>query len=383
MVRFGRLTSSIASDAVRSSASSAASLSKGLGRLSPTSLGRLSPSAYKVGSTGLTAAGKRVSNVAGNNVGSSAAKTAGTVGSSAADTAGSAAKSAKKTASSGADALTTGATRKARDAGDWIATSSKSGMKRMGRACRNNPVRCTAAMALAGYTAVNLAENSQAQQECITKCLPPNWPAAIDSEGTIEPLYFAEDPRPPVPGKKEEHKQPQCTEGTDCEPYCVAACKAEHPTTLLGAAMEGAGEMVDDLIVPFAEDVLGLPITDLGNGFLWVIRIVVIVVVIKVVLKLRAFLGLGKKRGGVSNVKVSLDVGRQTPAVATATPPMPVARPIVSANPSMPVATATPPLPVARSVTATEAQLANRAMDIVEKNPQLAAAGMNMLATRR
>ena len=188
-------------------------------------------------------------------------------------------------------------------------------------------------MALAGYTAVNLAENSQAQQECITKCLPPNWPAAIDSEGTIEPLYFAEDPRPPVPGRKEEHTQPQCTEGTDCEPYCVAACRAEHPTTLLDAAMDGVGEMMDGVIVPFAEDVLGLPITDVGNGFLWIVRIVVIAVAITVVLKLRALLGLlglRTKRGGVSNVRVSLDVGEQTPDVATTTPPPPVARPLTA-----------------------------------------------------
>ena len=70
----------------------------------------------------------------------------------------------------------------------------------------------------------------------------------------------------------------------------------------------------------------------------------------------------------MSNVKVSLDVGKQTP---TYTSP-----PVATATPPLPVATATPPRPGARPLTATEAQLANRVMDIVEKNPQLAAAGM-------
>lgn len=256
------------------------------------------------------------------------------------DAAKRAGKSAKTTVSKGADSLTKGAKRQARDAGAWISKSSKSGMKRMGKMCRKNPVKCTAGMALAGYTAVNLAENSQAQQECIAKCLPPNWPAVVESNGGIAPEYYLHDPKPtekeptdengnklsigPQKKKEKEHKQPQCTDGTDCEPYCVAACKAEHPTTLLGAAIEGAGEMMDDVIVPIAEDVLGIPVTDIGGGFMWGIRIAVFLVGALVIYKVGQMMGWwGDDDDDTGSVEVSInmqDVAPPAPAPAAAVP---------------------------------------------------------------
>lgn len=257
----------------------------------------------------------------------------------AADAAKRAGKSAKTSISKGAGSLTKGAKRQARDAGEWIAKSSKSGMKRMGRMCRNNPIKCTAGMALAGYTAVNLAENSQAQQECIAKCLPPNWPAVVESNGEVAPEYYLHDPKPkekepddekgnkltigPQKKKEKEHKQPQCTDGTDCEPYCVAACKAEHPTTLLGAAMEGAGEMMDDVIVPFAEDVLGVPVTDIGGGFMWGIRIAVFLVGALVIYKVGQMMrwwGNDKYRNGTGSVDVSINMQDVAPRASAPTP---------------------------------------------------------------
>ena len=169
----------------------------------------------------------------------------------------------------------------------------------MGELCYKNPVKCTAAMALAGYTAYNMAENSIDQQACITKCLPPNWPQVVDSNGETPPEYFSEDPAPL--DDENAPAQPQCTEGTDCEPYCVARCQEEHPTTLVGAALEGAGEMMDDLIVPFVEDVLGIPITDLGNGALWGIRIGVSALGMFVLFKVLGLLGLWGGRGSGSS----------------------------------------------------------------------------------
>lgn len=294
----------------------------------------------------------------------------------AADAAKRAGKSAKKSISKGADSLTQGAKRQARDAGEWISKSSKSGMKRMGKLCRNNPVKCTAGMALAGYTAVNLAENSQAQQECIAKCLPPNWPAVVESNGEVAPEYYLHDPKPkgvePVDEKgnklsmgsqkkkEDEHKQPQCTDGTDCEPYCVAACKAEHPTTLLGAAMEGAGEMMDDVIVPFAEDVLGIPVTDIGRGMMWGIRIGVFLVGALVIYKVGNMLGLWGRQNGTGGGRIALSINTpqtSAPAPAPAPVPSPTSAPALSDS---------------------QVQLANRAMDLAEKNPELARAAMQM-----
>jgi hypothetical protein len=273
----------------------------------------------------------------------------------AADAAKRAGNSAKKSVSKGADSLTKGVKRQARDAGEWISKSSKTGMKRMGKMCRKSPVKCTTAMALAGYTAVNFAENSQAQQECISKCLPPNWPAVVEARGDIAPEYFLHDPKPNDNESTDEtgteHKQPQCTNGTKCEPYCVAACKAEHPTTVLGAAVEGVGKIMDDIIVPIVEDGIGIPITDIGNGFMWGIRIGVFVVGAIVIYKVGQILGLWKAK------KMSSGEGRVEISLHTS-PPAPAPTPQLSGS---------------------QVQLANRAMNLAEKNPELARMSMQMM----
>lgn len=115
----------------------------------------------------------------------------------------------------------------------------------------------------------------------------------------MTPEYFLHDPKPAQEGQAEtKHEQPQCTEGTDCEPYCIAACEAEHPTTVIDAAIEGAGEILDDIIAPLAEDVLGIPVSGIGSGIMWGTRIAMIVAGIVVILKVRQgmrALGLGKK----------------------------------------------------------------------------------------
>jgi len=191
----------------------------------------------------------------------------------------------------------------------------------MGKLCYKNPVKCTAAMALAGYTAYNMAENSIDQQSCITKCLPPNWPQVVDSNGDTPPEYFSEDPAPLA--DENAPAQPQCTEGTDCEPYCVARCEEENPTTLVGAALEGAGEMMDDMIVPFVEDVLGVPITDLGNGALWGIRIGVSAIGIFVLFKVLGLLGLwgGRRSGTESTIHLSMRDHTRRPLYYPPRPP--------------------------------------------------------------
>jgi len=293
----------------------------------------------------------------GRRAGNTVRRTGASVAASSGTAAKRAGKSARKSISKGAESLTQGAKRQARDAGDWIAMSSRSGMKRMGKKCLNNPVKCTTAMALAGYTAVNLVENSKAQQECITKCLPLNWPAVVESNGEIAPEYFVHDPKPVSTGSQEneENGQPQCMDGTDCEPYCIAACKAEHPTTLLGAAMEGAGEMMDDVIVPFAEDVLGLPISDLGGGLMWGIRIAVFVAGALVIFKVGGLLGLWgatRKSSGGGHVGISLRIPASAPAPAP-------------------------------QLSDSQVQLANRGMAVAERNPKLARMGMQVMQQTR
>ena len=172
------------------------------------------------------------------------------------------------------------------NADEVIEKTSKTRLRKMGKMCADNAVMCSAGVALAGYTAVNMVDNSKEQQKCIAKCLPPNWPQVVSSDGDVEPQYFEDALKPSSPDDPDEHSQPQCTEGKDCESFCIDACKAEHPTTLIGSALEGAGELVDDVVVPFVEDVIGIPITDIGSKLLWVIRIVAILIVSGVVVKM-------------------------------------------------------------------------------------------------
>lgn len=315
MVRVGRVASSIGQGAGRRVGSSASAIARGFKRPS------LDASSFKRIGEGLSMSGRRAGSVARRSAYTAvdAAKRAGT--------------GAKSSISRGADSLTTGAKRQARDAGDWIATSSKIGMKRMGKMCRANPAKCSAGMLLAGYTAVNLAENSQAQQECIARCLPPNWPVVVDSDGAIAPEYHLHDPKHeeepteqqdnrlsigPQQKKDKTPKQPQCTDGTDCEPYCIAACKAEHPTTIIGAAMEGAGEIMDGIIVPIAEDVFGIPITDIGGGFMGGIRIAVFLVGVLAVYKVVQMMGRGRRNSASNGGGINRSVRPLTPRIPTA-----------------------------------------------------------------
>ena len=161
-------------------------------------------------------------------------------------------------------------------AGEVIDGSSRSVMKKMGTFCSKNLAKCSAGVALAGYTAVNMTENSVAQQSCIAECLPPNWPQVVESNGDIEPEYFDEETRLVDGGDGE--RQPQCTDGTDCEAYCVSSCKAKHPTTVVGAAVEGAGEIMDDIITPVVEKVFGFSMDGIGGGMLIGVRVVALVV---------------------------------------------------------------------------------------------------------
>lgn len=366
MVKLAGIASSIGKGVGRTAGSSATAIAGGLRRFSPDA------SSFQRFGGQLTTSGRRV--------GTSARRGAD----NAADSAKRTGNAFKKSVSKGSDSLTTGAKRQARGAGDWIATSSKSGMKRMGRMCRNNPAKCTAAMALAGYTAVNLAENSQAQQECITKCLPPNWPAVVEADGEIAPEYFLHDPKPNDNESTDEtgteHKQPQCTNGTDCEPYCVAACKAEHPTTLLGAAIEGVGEIMDDIIVPVVEDGIGIPITDIGGGFMWGIRIAVFLVGAVVIYRVGQILGLWKAKkmssSGGGRVEISLNNSTPAPAPAPAPALTPAPAPTPAPTPALTPALTPAPTP---QLSGSQVQLANRAMDLAEKNPELARMGMQMM----
>ena len=285
---------------------------------------RPDPSAFKKLSKGFTFAGSRSRSAAGSAAGNGGKAAQRGVG----NVRGAAASSSKK--------ITKSASNKADEVIDSTKTitKNKTVMRRMGEACANNPLKCTAGMALAGYTAVNLVENSRDQQECIVGCLPANWPVVVDSNGEVEPDYFPEDPKPPTDGV-DEHTQPQCMEGTDCETYCVAACKAEHPTTVLGAAMEGATELFDDVILPVVEDVLGIPIGNLGGGVLWGIRIAALVIGFLVVTKIGTVFGLFKNRPKYrkkEDVRVTLNIPEAPRPVAP-----PVARPVLPlvSNPSL------------------------------------------------
>ena len=117
-------------------------------------------------------------------------------------------------------------TRKTRDAGQWIKRSSKTGLKRLGETCMKNALKCSGGLALAGYTAVNMAENSKEQQHCIASCLPPNWTDVVRTNGTIEPQYFSKDQKSPSP--EDSSVQPQCTEGVSAGFKCEFLAFVRH-----------------------------------------------------------------------------------------------------------------------------------------------------------
>ena len=170
--------------------------------------------------------------------------------------------------------------------------------RRVGRACAENPMKCTAVLALGGYTAHTLVDNWGEQKECVERCLPLNWTEVVESNGEVAPDYFGETPSPGA------DDQPQCTEGMDCEQFCVSACKAEHPTTLFGAVAEGTGRLLDD-VKDFAQDGLGIPVDAIGRGLKWVIGLVVLAVVLVVLRKANTLLK-GRSVAKPQRVKVEM-----------------------------------------------------------------------------
>lgn len=340
MVRVNRIASSISSGVGRAAGSSASAFNRGLNRFSPDA------ASFKRFGESLTKRTRRGAGKAGDAAGDAARRGVDNVG----DAAGTAARR-------GADNVGDVALRGSDTAGDMLkaAGKSKTYRKRLAEYCTKNPVKCTAGMALTAYTAKNMVGNSLAQQECITKCLPPNWTSVVESNGEIVPEYFLHDPRPEQDGKKEKKKQPQCTKGRSCEPYCIAACEAEYPTTIIGAALEGTGEILDDIIVPFAEDVLKLPISDFGGGIMLGIRIAMVMVGLMVIFKVKRMIGFGRRKRE-KNIRVSINTSASAPASA--------------------------PAP-ASQLSDPQVQLANRAMDIAEKNPELARVGMQMMQKKQ
>lgn len=148
-------------------------------------------------------------------------------------------------------------------------------IRRVGSKCADNPMKCTALVTAAGYTAFTLVENWGEQTDCVQRCVPPNWQEVVDSNGNVAPEYFGVTPSP------DADDQPQCIEGMDCEQFCVAKCKAEHPTTLFGAATEGVGEMMDDM-KDFAQEGLGIPVDGIVTGLTWTVGLVILGVVLYV-----------------------------------------------------------------------------------------------------
>lgn len=112
-----------------------------------------------------------------------------------------------------------------------------------------------AMIGLGGYVTYRFASRSAAQQDCIAKCLPPNWDEYVQSRDapTRVPVQYHDD---------ETDDQPRCTEdwrstwlsdwgdwqdGDDCEKYCEKKCEEAHPATLghaLNDAVGGAASAV-------------------------------------------------------------------------------------------------------------------------------------------
>jgi len=108
--------------------------------------------------------------------------------------------------------------------------------------CMSNKSTCAkyaGATLLAGYVATNFAENTVQQRGCITECLPPNWREHKTSDAL--PEYYDDS--------EVSDGEIKCT-GGDCEAYCDAKCKAEHPTTVVGAALETVSEVADVIGIP-------------------------------------------------------------------------------------------------------------------------------------
>ena len=167
---------------------------------------------------------------------------------------------------------------------------NKSALKRMGKACVEKPTKCAlrgTGVVVAAYTAYKFAENSQEQQACIADCLTG--------------------------------------EGVSCESEecCQKECEKKHPTTLLGAGAEATTDLMDSMIVPFLEDFIGIPITQISKGIMVASRVVLALLVAYIVLKVYSFLAgvFGWKKGvsmsRMQPVNVNLLASAPTPMADT------------------------------------------------------------------
>ena len=73
----------------------------------------------------------------------------------------------------------------------------------------------------------------------LVPCLPPNWREHKTSDAL--PEYYDDS--------EVSDGDIKCT-GGDCEAYCEAKCKGEHPATIVGAAVETVSEIGDVIGVP-------------------------------------------------------------------------------------------------------------------------------------
>lgn len=138
------------------------------------------------------------------------------------------------------------------------------------RRCGKNPKTCAGITGVAGlaiYSATKFADNTRAQQNCITDCLPPGW-------DTGAPEYHAADTTP--------EGEPRCT-GGDCDSVCQTRCEAAHPTTAADVVTDAVTDAVDAALDPILEmfsDVF--PVEALTDGVMWILRVALGLVVLYV-----------------------------------------------------------------------------------------------------
>lgn len=139
---------------------------------------------------------------------------------------------------------------------DTIKTARKFSKKRAGdllEICTKNKSRaaaCTGAGAAVGYVYMHHNTLSNAQQDCMAKCLPENWPM-VEQFGDAPDFHASND---------DPSRRPKCTAGIGrdkCEGYCKSACKEANPKN----AFTGAQDLLTDAIdsaKDVVEDVLGI-----------------------------------------------------------------------------------------------------------------------------
>jgi hypothetical protein len=213
-------------------------------------------------------------------------------------------------------------------------------LRKMGKACKQNPGKCAAAGAgvgLAAYAADTFFENSEEQRKCITQCLPVNWDRH-QNEGEAPEYHTSND----------DSESPRCTEG-DCDTYCQARCEALHPTSpggVLGETIKGVTGAILSTTGGFVYDLLsglGLPmdtILTVIEMVPYVLGLITVFWAYTMIMRVKRMVLPSAKKGGPVNVNLKMQQVPMATPVYNMQQQVPMATPVSYGVPSqVPMAT--------------------------------------------